>query len=128
MAEFVEGLTHRQNDEHQGVKRFLIAMMVLCVSALFYTIVIRQWVSGYVVLPELPGGTTGATLAFLILSVVHSIYALGWRLGLIFFAISIVVSWVFEQIGVTGGWLFGRYPAKVGWALLAGVARPLAFV
>lgn len=50
-----------------------------------------------------------ATLALMLFSLFHASYALGWRHMLVFFAISAVVSWGFEQTGVATGAIYGPY-------------------
>lgn len=62
-------------------------------------------------LADLPtfGGVALPTLALMLFSLFHAIYALGWRHTLVFFVISAVVSWGFEQVGVATGAVYGPY-------------------
>jgi hypothetical protein len=49
------------------------------------------------------------TISLMLFSLFHACYALGWRHTLVFFAISAVVSWGFEQVGVATGAIYGPY-------------------
>ena len=60
-------------------------------------------------LPALPGGLNGLTTLLVAFSVCHAAYALSPRNAGVFFAISAVVSWIFEQAGVSTGFVFGPY-------------------
>ncbi len=51
----------------------------------------------------------GMTYTFSSLIVVHAVYMLGWRRALAFLAITVVISFLFEYVGVKTGWIFGRY-------------------
>lgn len=55
------------------------------------------------------GSTRLLTVTLMFASLFHAWYALGWRHMLAFFAISAVVSWGFEQVGVATGAVFGPY-------------------
>jgi putative membrane protein len=45
----------------------------------------------------------------LLFSLLHAGYVLGWRRTLLFFILSAVISWGFEQVGVATGLIYGRY-------------------
>lgn len=49
------------------------------------------------------------TVSLMLFSLLHAGYVLGWRHTLVFFAISAVVSWGFEQAGVATGAIYGPY-------------------
>lgn len=49
------------------------------------------------------------TYVFSPLILVHGFYMLGWRRALAFFLITLVVSFLFEYVGVKTGWIFGAY-------------------
>jgi uncharacterized membrane protein len=55
------------------------------------------------------GGVGLPTISLMLFSLFHACYALGWRHTLVFFAISAVVSWGFEQVGVATGAIYGPY-------------------
>ena len=57
----------------------------------------------------IPGGLNTLTVIVLLLTLWHASHAVGPRLTLAFFAITVVTSWLFEQIGVTTGLIYGSY-------------------
>ncbi|MFH1685261.1 MAG: carotenoid biosynthesis protein, partial [Candidatus Micrarchaeota archaeon] len=60
--------------------------------------------------PTIPGNVTSVlTVIFLLFSILHATYVLGFRNMLYFFIIAAVVSWAFEQIGVESGLIYGDY-------------------
>jgi len=78
----------------------------------------------------IPGGLGTLTIIVLLFSVWHASYALGVRLTLVFFAITAVTSWIFEEIGVTTGLIFGpyHYTSMLGpWLGSVPVLIPLAW-
>jgi uncharacterized membrane protein len=90
----------------QADKRLLLAFSAAGLAVFAYVSVIQQALG----LPEFPGGRiTITTLSLLAFSLAHSAYLLGWRRTGSFFAISTVVSWLFEQAGVATGLVFGAY-------------------
>src|SRR5664279_3441727 len=60
-------------------------------------------------LPALPGGLNGLTSLLVAFSVCHAAYALGPGHAAVFFVLSAVVSWLFEQSGVSTGAVYGPY-------------------
>lgn len=59
---------------------------------------------------SLPGlGPAGFTLIFWGISFFHAISVLGWRRALVFFAITAVLCWTFEDVGVLTGLVYGGY-------------------
>ncbi len=83
-------------------------------SALFllvfaYIVILQPVLSPFVALPKLPGGHSSSTSIFLLFSLFHAWYALGWRHTLIFFVFSASISWAFEQVGVATGAIYGPY-------------------
>lgn len=87
-------------------RRGLIGLASLLLAAVFYLMVIRRLAPG---LPGPPGGGLGALWLFWLFVLCHGSYTLGWRHTLIFFVISAVISWVYEQIGVETGLIYGPY-------------------
>jgi len=65
-------------------------------------------------------GSVGFTLIFSVFSLLHASSVLGWRRAVWFLVITVVVSWLFEEIGVATGLVYGHYHysmqlgAKVG--------------
>ncbi len=60
-------------------------------------------------LPAVPGGLNGLTTLLVVFSVCHATFILGGRHAAIFFGLSAVVSWCFEQAGVATGLVYGPY-------------------
>jgi uncharacterized membrane protein len=54
-------------------------------------------------------GNVGYTLIFSGFAVLHGCASLGKRRTLVFFALSGIVSWILEEIGVSTGWVYGHY-------------------
>jgi uncharacterized membrane protein len=78
----------------------------LLFSATMYLILtdaIRPWMS----LPKV--GHVGFTLIFVLFSLIHCATFEGFRRTALFFAISAVVSYVLEEIGVRTGVIYGHY-------------------
>lgn len=60
-------------------------------------------------LPRIPGGIGIKTLFMMLFSVFHAAYVLGWRHTLLFFGITVAVSWSYEHVGVETGLIYGAY-------------------
>lgn len=54
-------------------------------------------------------GNVGYTLIFSGFAVAHGCASLGKRRTLAFFALSAIVSWILEEVGVSTGWVYGHY-------------------
>ena len=54
-------------------------------------------------------GSIGFTLMFTTFSVLHAASILGWPRSLAFFLVCAVVSWCFEEVGVSTGLVYGAY-------------------
>jgi uncharacterized membrane protein len=91
-----------------------VALMVLFGYAVFRSVII-----GFVRLPGIPGGLTSLTAILALFSLTHSWYSLGGRLTAVFFLLSAIVSWTFEEAGVATGLVYGayHYTAYLGWKL-----------
>jgi putative membrane protein len=57
----------------------------------------------------IPGGLNTLTVIVLLLTLWHSSHVLGARPTIAFFAITVITSWLFEEIGVSSGLIFGPY-------------------
>lgn len=62
-----------------------------------------------VALPVILGGLNGLVVILLFFSLWHASVALGRRLALTFFAITMATSWIFEEAGVVTGLIYGPY-------------------
>lgn len=60
-------------------------------------------------LPRIPGGIGIKTLFMMLFSIFHAAYVLGWRHTLLFFGITVAVSWSYEHVGVETGLIYGAY-------------------
>jgi uncharacterized membrane protein len=90
-------------------RRILLILIVLSLAVVFYILAARPMLEPIIELPRLPNVTMTLTLTLWLFSVCHAVYTLGWRQALIFFALSAVISWLFEQIGVATGVVYGPY-------------------
>ena len=89
--------------------RALLVVATALLTVFVYEGVLRPVVSPLLALPSIPGGLPVMTAVLTVFSLTHAAYALGWRHALVFFAITAVVSWAFEQVGVETGAVYGRY-------------------
>ena len=90
-------------------RRILLSVATVLLAVFAYDAVVRSVLIGLVRLPGLPGGLTLLTGVLAFFSLTHAWYSLGGRLTAVFFALSAVVSWAFEQAGVATGLVFGAY-------------------
>lgn len=89
--------------------RALLVVATALLAVFVYEGVLRPVLTPLLALPSVPGGLAVMTAVLTVFSLTHAAYALGWRHALVFFAITAVVSWAFEQIGVETGAVYGRY-------------------
>jgi uncharacterized membrane protein len=78
----------------------------------------------------IPGGLNTLTVIVLLLTLWHGSHALGLRLAFVFFSITAVTSWLFEEVGVTTGLIFGpyHYTSTLGpWLASVPALIPLAW-
>jgi uncharacterized membrane protein len=90
-------------------RRILLVLIVLSLAVAFYVLAARPVLEPIIRLPKLPEVTMVLTLTLWLFSICHAAYLLGWRQALIFFALSAVISWLYEQIGVATGVVYGPY-------------------
>ena len=74
-----------------------------------YSAIIHPLLESFVSLPQIPGGIGIKTILMMSFSLIHAWYALGWKRALMFFAITAIVSWGYEQVGVETGMVYGKY-------------------
>jgi len=89
--------------------RALLLVATALLAVFVYEGVLRPLVSPLVRLPSIPGGLPVMTAVLTAFSLTHATYTLGWRNAAAFFAITAVVSWAFEQVGVETGAVYGNY-------------------
>ncbi|HEY1947067.1 MAG TPA: carotenoid biosynthesis protein [Bryobacteraceae bacterium] len=88
------------------MSRALAGVTWMLFAAVLYLILaggLRHWVT----LPSL--GNIGFTLVFVLFAVVHCAACAGWKRMGLFFALTAVVSYLLEEIGVRTGWIYGPY-------------------
>ena len=90
-------------------RRLLLGLSTLLLIVLVYSGAVRALLHPWIDLPDIAGGLNGQTLVFVLFSLTHALYALGWRHTLMFFSLSAVISWAFEQAGVATGAIYGPY-------------------
>lgn len=91
--------------------RIILGIALIALTIFVYDTIVRvllAWL-GIVILPALPGGTATRTLWLMTFSLLHAWYSLGWKHTLIFFAVSAVISLIFEEVGVATGAIYGPY-------------------
>lgn len=90
-------------------RNVLLGLSTLFLAILVYRGVFYSLVSPWVALPDIPGGVRTLTLFLMLSSFFHAWYSLGGKNTLIFFVLSAVVAWIFEQVGVETGLIYGPY-------------------
>jgi putative membrane protein len=90
-------------------RRILLGLSTFFLIIFVYEGALRLSLQSWIALPSLFGGVHSQTLILLLFSLTHALYALGWRHALIFFGLSGVISWAFEQVGVATGAIYGPY-------------------
>ena len=99
------------NDQIETSKRKLIltGSAVFFLVLFVYSAIIHPLLEPFVLLPQIPGGIGIKTILMMSFSLIHAWYVLGWKHALVFFAITAMVSWGYEQIGVETGIIYGKY-------------------
>jgi uncharacterized membrane protein len=90
-------------------RRILIAVMILALAFVLYIVTLVPLLAPIVSLPQVSDTAAFVTLFMWLFSICHASYVLGWRQALIFFVLSAVISWLFEQVGVATGMVYGAY-------------------
>ena len=92
-------------------RRVLLVVATISLLVFIYAAPVRLLLIALsvVTLPDIPGGRHTQTLLLTLFSVTHALYTLGWRNTLVFFSVSAVISWGFEQAGVATGAIYGPY-------------------
>jgi uncharacterized membrane protein len=89
--------------------RILLTLAIALLAIFAYDGVIRPILHGVVRLPVLTGSLGVLTSVVALFSLCHAWYSLGGRLTVVFFCLSAVISWAYEQIGVATGFVYGAY-------------------
>jgi putative membrane protein len=83
----------------QGTTWALFALLVYLIVAN----IVHRW------LPLPVMGDTGFVPVFTAFSLLHASWILGGRRALLFFGLTVVISYIVEEVGVRTGLIFGRY-------------------
>lgn len=89
---------------------FLLGLAITFLALFIYSSIIRPLLEPlFAELPRIPGGIGVKTLFMMLFSIFHAAYVLGWRHTLLFFGITVAVSWSYEHVGVETGLIYGAY-------------------
>jgi uncharacterized membrane protein len=88
-------------------RRLLLGLMTLLLLISAYAVRSLPRLPAY--LSDITGGLRGQILVLVLVSLTHAFFVLGWRHTLVFFGLSTVLSWCFEQAGVATGMIYGPY-------------------
>jgi putative membrane protein len=89
---------------------FLLGLAITFLVLFIYSSIIRPLLEPlFPELPRIPGGIGIKTLFMMLFSIFHAAYVLGWRDTLLFFGITVAVSWSYEHVGVETGLIYGAY-------------------
>lgn len=90
-------------------RRVLLGLSIIFLALFIYRSFLRELISPLIELPNFQGGLILTTLSLVIFSLTHALYSLGWRRTIVFFALSAVIAFVFEEVGVVTGLIYGPY-------------------
>ena len=101
---------HSITNLQQRKNAFLLGLAIIFLALFIYSSIIRPLLEPlFPELPRIPGGIGIKTLFMMLFSIFHASYLLGWRHTLLFFGITVAVSWSYEHIGVETGLIYGAY-------------------
>jgi putative membrane protein len=101
---------HSVIDLRQRKNLFLLGLALVFLALFIYSSIIRPLLEPlFSELPRIPGGIGIETLFMMLFSVFHAAYVLGWRHTLLFFGITVAVTWSYEHVGVETGLIYGAY-------------------
>lgn len=101
---------HSITNLRQRKNVFLLGLAITFLALFIYSSIIRPLLEPlFAELPRIPGGIGIKTLFMMLFSIFHAAYVLGWRHTLLFFGISVAVSWSYEHVGVETGLIYGAY-------------------
>ena len=123
-----ENLTHGTNRHARAdalVRRLLLGVTTLCLAGVVYGGILAPLLALLIPLEDLLGFTPPGTVVFVLFSLGHAWYRLGWRPTLAFFSLTAVITWVFEEVGVATSTVYGAYHFHDAlWATLVVQALP----
>lgn len=89
--------------------RLILGLAIMFLIIFVYASVIRPLFQPFVSLPGIIEGLAGNALMLVCFSLFHSVYTLGLGNTTVFFSLSVLISWFYEQIGVATGLIYGVY-------------------
>ena len=89
--------------------KILPGLAVLFLILFIYSSIAHPLLEEIIELPKIPGGIAIKTIFMLFFSIFHAWHILGLKNTLIFFALTILISWGYEQVGVETGLIYGAY-------------------
>jgi uncharacterized membrane protein len=101
---------HSITNLQQRKNAVLLGLAIIFLSLFIYSSILRPLLGQlFTELPRIPGGIGVKTLFMMLFSIFHAAYVLGWRHTLVFFGITVAISWSYEQVGVETGLIYGAY-------------------
>lgn len=101
---------HSITNLRQRKNVFLLGLAITFLALFIYSSIIRPLLEPlFAELPRILGGIGIKTLFMMLFSIFHAAYVLGWRHTLLFFGITVAVSWSYEHVGVETGLIYGAY-------------------
>src|SRR5919197_3832100 len=101
---------HSITNLQQRKNAVLLGLAIIFLSLFIYSSILRPLLEQlFFELPRVPGGIGIKILFMMLFSIFHAAYVLGWRLTLVFFGITVAVSWSYEHVGVETGLIYGAY-------------------
>jgi uncharacterized membrane protein len=107
-----ENLTHetvRSARAGAFAHRLLLGLTTLFLAGVVYGGILAPLLGLLTPWQDILGFTPLGTVVFVLFSLGHACYTLGWRPTLVFFTLSALVTWAFEQAGVSSGAVYGAY-------------------
>jgi uncharacterized membrane protein len=107
-----ENLTHetiRSARPGALAQRLLLGMTTLFLGGVVYGGILSPLLGLLIPLEDILGFTPLGTVVFVLFGLGHACYTLGWRSTFVFFALTAVITWTFEQAGVATGAVYGAY-------------------
>ena len=101
---------HSITNPQQRKSAFLLGLAIVFLALFIYSSIIRPLLEP--LFPEflrIPGGIGINSLFMMLFSLFHAAYVLGWRYTLLFFGITVAISWSYEHVGVETGLIYGAY-------------------
>jgi len=92
-----------------GSRHFVLGLTALFFAGVVYGGIVAPLLGLLIPVEDVLGFTPLGTVVFVLFSLGHSWYALGWRPTLVFFSLTAVITWAFEQAGVATGAVYGAY-------------------